>query len=307
MAYSDGTDRDIIVPNKWYNKLPREAWRHYSKVDQPDNWFEVYRITSGVYAIYEDGQFEEVISYLVLGERTAALIDTGNGVGDIKALIGRLTDLPVIVVNTHTHGDHIGGNHLFKDVAIFDSEFSRERAASGQTREQMGKYLEGEMVWKEFPEYFEKDSWRIHPFKVTRWLHDGDIINLGSRCLEVVHTPGHSPDSICLLDRDNGLFWTGDSFYPAPIYLYSETTSLDGFIESLGKMTELMPYYEWVVPSHNEPYVEKSLIKMCLEAAENIKEGTAGDFTEGIAAGIRVRRYDYERFSIIVRAEGFIL
>jgi glyoxylase-like metal-dependent hydrolase (beta-lactamase superfamily II) len=304
MAYSKDTVNDIIVPKKWYEKLPREAWSHYQKIRQPDVWFEVYRLTPSVYALYEDGQFEEVVSYLVLGEAKAALIDTGNGVGDIKSLVDKLTELPVTVVNTHTHSDHIGGNYQFSEVAVLDTDFSRERALKGLTKEQMGDFLEGDMVWKPLPEYFEASNWRIRPFRVTRWLKDGDMVDLGSRTLEIIHTPGHSPDSICILDRENRLFWTGDTFYPAPIYVYRPTTSLDQFISSFNKMTELMPAYDWVIPSHNEPRIEKLLIRECYEAAISIREGTAGRYKEGVAAGIKVRRYDYDRFSLIVRAEA---
>ena len=304
MAYSNKTQDEIIVPRKWYEKLPREAWSLYEKVEQPDPWFEVYRLTPTVYAVYEDGQFEEVNSYLVLGDERAALIDTENGIGDIKALVGRLTELPVTVLNTHTHGDHIGGNHLFRDVAVLDTPFSRDRAAKGQTREQMGHYLDGDMVWKPLPAYFDPDRWSIRPFKVTRWLRDGDKLELGGRTLEVVHTPGHSPDSVCVLDRANRLFWTGDTFYPAPIYVYSPTTSLDQFTESFRRMTDMMPHYDWVVPSHNEPRMEKHLIGECYEAAKSIRAGTAGSYREGVAAGIKVRRYDYGRFSLIIRADN---
>jgi len=303
MAYSDDTESDIIVPKKWYEKLPREAWSKYPKVDQPDKWFEVYRLTDSVYAIYEDGHFEEVISYLVLGDEKAALIDTANGIGDIKALVEKLTDLPILVVNTHTHLDHIGGNHQFRKIATPDTPYSREQAAKGRTKASTGNYLDGDMVWKPFPDGFDKEKWSIKPFKVTRWLKDGDKVDLGGRTLEVIFTPGHSPDSICLLDRENKLFWTGDSFYPAPIYVYKPTTNLDQFIESFAKMTELMPYYDWVMPSHNEPRIEKHLIKECYEAAKSIKAGTAGEYTEGVADGIPVHRYDYGRFSLIVRAE----
>lgn len=303
MAYSDGTEGEIIVPKKWYEKLPRPAWSGYEKVDQPDGWFEVYRLTETVYAIYEDGQFEEVISYLVLGEDRAALIDTGNGIGDIKTLVDGLTELPVMVVNTHTHGDHIGGNHQFNEVAAYDSEFSRERAKRGQSREQMGHYLDGDMVWKPFPPYFDRDSWSIRPFKVTQWLRDGDVVDLGGRELEIIHTPGHSPDSVCILDRVNRVFWTGDTFYPAPIYVYSPSTSLDEFIDSFSKMVRLLPIYDWVMPSHNEPRMEKHLIRECHEAAVSIRDGAAGPYKEGTAHGIKVHRYDYDRFSLIVRAE----
>jgi glyoxylase-like metal-dependent hydrolase (beta-lactamase superfamily II) len=303
MAYSNDTESDIIVPKKWYDKLPREAWSSYEKVDQPDEWFGVYRLTDTVYAIYEDGQFEEVISYLVIGGEKAALIDTGSGIGDIKKLVKEITDLPVMIVNTHTHGDHIGGNHQFSEVFAFETDFSRHRAKNGQSKEQMGHYLEGDMVWKPFPDYFDAETWKIHPFKVTRWLKEGDVIDLGGRTLEVIHMPGHSPDSVCLLDRENKLFWTGDSFYPAPIYIYSPTSNLDQFIASFAKMVRLMPHYEWVMPSHNEPKIEKHLIKECYNAAKSIKASTAGPYTEGVASGIKVHRYDYGRFSLIVRAE----
>ncbi|MBT5642324.1 MBL fold metallo-hydrolase, partial [Candidatus Bathyarchaeota archaeon] len=80
-------------------------------------------------------------------------------------------------------------------------------------------------------------------------------------------------------------------------------TNLDQFIESFRKMTELIPEYEWVMPSHNEPRMEKHLIKACYEAAISIRDGTAGEYSEGVASGINVHRYDYGRFSLIVRAE----
>jgi glyoxylase-like metal-dependent hydrolase (beta-lactamase superfamily II) len=303
MAYSDDTESNIIVPKKWYEKLPRLVWGDYEKVDQPDQWFEVYKLTDTVYAIYEDGQFEEVISYLVLGEERGVIIDTGNGIGDIKAIVDRITDLPVMVLNTHTHGDHIGGNHQFDEVLVYETEFSKERANNGQTREQMGHYLDGDMVWKPLPDYLDLESWRIHPFNVTTWLKEGDVIDLGGRKLEIIHTPGHSPDSICILDRLNKILWTGDSFYPAPIYIYAPTTNLDHFIESFRKMTVLIPEYEWVMPSHNEPRMGKHLIKECYEAAISIKNGTAGEYSEGVAGGVEVHRYDYGRFSLVVRAE----
>jgi len=269
-----------------------------------DDWFEVYTLTETVYAIYEPGQFEEVISYLVLGERKAVLIDTGNGIGDIKKIVDGLTDLPIMVLNTHTHADHIGKNSDFDDIAVFDTEYSRKRAESGQTKEQMESFLASDHVWMPLPSYFDPEKYVIEPFKVTWWLKDGDIVDLGGRELEVLHTPGHAPDAVCILDRENKLFWTGDSFYPAPIYIYRPTTSLDQFIDSFANMVELMPLYDWVMPSHNEPRMEKHLVRECYEAAKAIKEGAAGEYIEGVSAGIKVHRYNYDRFSLIVRAKN---
>jgi glyoxylase-like metal-dependent hydrolase (beta-lactamase superfamily II) len=302
MAYSQNTDEGLIVPKKWWEKLPRAAWDIYEKVEQPDAWFEVYKLTNEVFALYEPGQFEEVISYLVIGENKAALIDTGNGIGDIKRVVCNLTKLPIIVINTHSHADHIGKNSDFDEIALMDTDFSKERAANGLTKCQMRHFLDEGMVWKPLPRYFDPEQYRVKPFKVTNWMKDGDSIDLGDRKLEIIHTPGHSPDSVCIIDKINRLFWTGDSFYPAPIYIYKPHTNLDQFIESFEKITGAMEYFDWVMPSHNEPKIEKHLLEECYDAAKSIKSGTAGQYKEGIADGIKVHRYDYERYSLIVRA-----
>jgi len=109
-------------------------------------------------------------------------------------------------VNTHSLTDHVAQNYLFDEVAIFDDPAAWRAAEEGMPHEAVVDILAEGLVWKPLPESFDADAYRVPPFKVTRWLHDGDIIDLGDRKLEVFHTPGHSPDSICLLDQDAGLF-----------------------------------------------------------------------------------------------------
>lgn len=293
---------DLIVSKRWYDNLPRKSWERFRILETSFPWFEVYELPSKTYALYEPGQFEEVISYLVLGDVRAALVDTGNGIGDIKSLVNELTDLPVMVVNTHAHCDHIGQNHAFKDVAIIDTWFSRERASEGCKIEDMAQYLEGKMVCKSLPIGFDTSSYHVPPFRVTNWLRDGDVIDLGSRKLEVIHTPGHSPDSVCFLDKEERLLLTGDTFYNAPLYVYSVNTNLDQFIKSYDKIISLFPNYDWLLPSHNETWVEKRIIQKVLEAAISIKVGEAENYREGERDGIPIRKYDFDDFALIVRA-----
>jgi glyoxylase-like metal-dependent hydrolase (beta-lactamase superfamily II) len=291
------------MSGNWWDILPRKVFSTLEEIETDQPWYSVYRIHDWLYALLEDGQYDEALMYLVIGEKRAVVIDGGTGIGSLKRLVEELTDRPCFLLLTHTHNDHIGGCKEFEEIAVFDDVMSWESAAKGLGKDKMGEMIEPGAVIKSLPEDFDSGNFYAPPFRVTHWLEEGDILELGGRSLEVIHTPGHSPDSICLLDRENKIFWTGDSFYPALIYIYSPTTSLDQFIESFSKMVELMPYYEWVMPSHNEPKIEKHLIKECYTAAKNIKEGTAGAYTEGIAAGIKVHRYDYDRFSLIVRAE----
>ncbi len=70
----------------------------------------------GVLAIYEPHQAEETISYLILGKKMALLFDTGMGISDIRKVTGELTQLPIVVLNSHTHNDHVGGNWQFDTV-----------------------------------------------------------------------------------------------------------------------------------------------------------------------------------------------
>ncbi len=298
MAYSNNTDAGLIVPKKWYESLPRPSWSRFEKIETSHPWFEVYETTPETYAIYEIGQFEEVISYLIIGEDTAALVDTGNGIGDIKAVAEELTDLPIIVVNTHAHFDHTGGNWAFEEIAIYDHPFARERV-KGRPHEEIGNFLSEGMVWKPLPKDINSATWYTKPYKVTKWMKEGYRIDLGGKELEVIHTPGHTPDSVCLLERRERLLFTGDIFYPAPIYVYSEESDIDEFISSFRKIVKAD--YDWAMPAHNETVMEKEVVEDVLTSIEAIKAGKAGSFKPGVAKGIKVRRYDYPRFALIVR------
>ena len=74
-----GADKD-----DWWDKLPRPEWSAFEKIEQDQDWFEVYLVADDVYAIYEPGQFEEVMSFLILGGEQALLFDTGLGIGDMR-------------------------------------------------------------------------------------------------------------------------------------------------------------------------------------------------------------------------------
>jgi len=302
LAKKKGEERDVVRPAKWWELLPRPVYAKLKRVESKQPWFEVYRIEPDVYAFYEPGQFEEALSYLVLGKDRAALVDTGCGIGNIRALAEEFTDLPVTVVNTHCHNDHVAQNYMFDEVAIFDAPNARLAAKRGCTREDMAHLIAEEMVWKPLPKEFDPKNYSVPPFKVTRWLREGDVVELGGRRLEVFHTPGHSPDSICLLDPAARLFWTGDIFYTGAIYIYLPGGDIDTFIRSYGKMIDLSPHYDRLMPSHNEPWIEKEILGKVLKAVKEIKAGK-GKYIEGTEGGAKIRRYNHNRFAIITKVD----
>ncbi len=261
----------------WTKKLPRPGYKTLEKIPQSQPWFHVYRLPEDVYSIYEEGQYDQTLSHLVVGDKLAMLVDTGNGIADLKKCVRELTDKPVLVVNTHSHRDHLGQNWAFDDVAAFDDELgiARKYSSEGYPIARVADMVAPDAVCVPFPPGFDPSQYRIRPYTVTRWLKDGDIIDLGGRVFEVVHTPGHSPDSICLLERAKRILFTGDTFYPGIMYTYLLGGSLEQLENSYHKITEgeLGAAWDYAVPSHDEPRVEQKVVKQVITLLEKIHAG----------------------------------
>src|SRR3981189_2306478 len=86
---------------EWCKNLPRPEFAQLKRILPDEPWFEVYKVAPGTFAIYEPHQSEEVISYLIVGQKQALLFDTGMGIVNIKRIVSRLTALPVVVLNSH--------------------------------------------------------------------------------------------------------------------------------------------------------------------------------------------------------------
>lgn len=279
---------------EWCQKLPRPVYKTLDRVKDSDPWFEVYRIRPGVFAIYEPHQWQEVISYLIVGSKRALLFDTGMGISSISALVARLTTLPVTVLNSHTHHDHVGGNAEFKDVLGLDLDYTRGNAA-GRPHSEMVDEIGPESICGDLPASFVPDSYVGRPFQITHRVKDGDVIDLGDRKLEVITTPGHTPDSICLIDRKNRLLWTGDSFYPGPIYLFVPETNFAAYVKSVDKLAALVSHVDLLLPAHNEPVAAPDVL-VKLQAA--LREVQSGHGTYKITGG--KREYVFDGFSLLM-------
>ena len=113
----------------WCRALPRPEYKTLERIPVTDPWFEVYKPAPDVFAIYEPHQAEETIGYLIVGrEAGAAEFDTGMGISDVKKSDPKLTNLPIIVLNSHTHDDHVGGNWQFDTIYGMDTDFTRKNA-----------------------------------------------------------------------------------------------------------------------------------------------------------------------------------
>lgn len=263
-----GTVGGAQVP-EWCQQLPRPQYSHLVRVPLADPWFEVYNVGHDVFAIYEPQQSEEAISFLIIGQERDALFDTGLGIGDIKHLVETITDHEILVINSHTHDDHVGGNWAFGNVLGMDTPFARQNAKGSRVDAQAE--LDSGSVCGSLPPGFDAKAHRTRPWHITRWIHDRDTVNLGGRTLQVIATPGHTPDAIALFDAQNGLLFTGDSYYPGPIWLYRPETDLDAYERSVATMATLAPRVRELLTSHNVPVADPSILPQLLTAIREVR------------------------------------
>ncbi|MGC2526847.1 MAG: MBL fold metallo-hydrolase [Candidatus Acidiferrum sp.] len=270
-SFSSAFVPQTISPD-WCKNLPRPEYAKLERVLPHEPWFEVYKVASGVFAIYEPHQAEETISYLIVGTKQALLFDTGMGIGDIHKVVRQLTSRPVVVLNSHTHNDHVGGNWQFSFIFGMDTAFTRANAKG--SRDDAQAELAPGMICGELPRGFNPKTYATKTWHVSLWVHDGFKISLGhDHDVEIIATPGHTPDSISLLDHSNGLLFTGDTYYPGPIWLFRPETDLDAYVASVKKLAALAPQVKLVLGAHNAPVADPSVLPKLVDAIEAVRAG----------------------------------
>jgi glyoxylase-like metal-dependent hydrolase (beta-lactamase superfamily II) len=256
---------------EWCKHLPRPEYKSLEQVPLNDPWFEVYKVAPATFAVYEPHQAEEVISYLIVGTKQALLFDTGMGIGNIKASVARLTSRPIVVLNSHTHDDHVGGNWEFPFIYGMDNVFTRANAKG--SREDAQAEIAKDQICGTLPKNFDPAKYSTKPWKISLFIHNGFKINLGGRTVEIIATPGHTPDSISLIDRDHGLLFTGDTYYPGEIWLYRPETDLDAYLASVKKLVALVPEIKLFLGAHNAPAAQPSLLPQLDAAIRSVLAG----------------------------------
>jgi glyoxylase-like metal-dependent hydrolase (beta-lactamase superfamily II) len=181
------------------------------------HWYEIIRMADDVTLIHEPWikPFFRCNMWHVRGRDRDLLLDSGLGHVSLARHVGLVTERPLLCVASHTHFDHIGCHHEFAHRAVHEAE----AVILADPRNDLtlaDKYATDEM-FDRLPEGWQTEHYRISPAPAERLLADGDIIDLGDRHFEVVHTPGHSPGGIGLFEKSTGIFLSGDIVYDGPL------------------------------------------------------------------------------------------
>lgn len=252
----------------WEKDLPRAQFQTFTHMHQSQPWFEVVEVLPKIYALYEPYQFQEVISYLIVGEQKALLWDSGTGIGDMKQLVSELTDKEVMVLNSHCHFDHIGGNHQFEDVVVFDHPDMIHVMEQGIHQDVLDEQLGPDTYSYRSPIEYHKV---VHRRCSYRTCTENTVFDLGRRRWKVIHTPGHSADSIMLVNEEEKILMTGDTYYPATLYCFQQSM-FDEYVSTMKTCAE--KYSDYVLlTSHNEPVREGSELQKTACFLEMIQKG----------------------------------
>jgi glyoxylase-like metal-dependent hydrolase (beta-lactamase superfamily II) len=203
------------------------------------NWYETIRLADGVTLIHEPWikPFYRCNMWHVRGRDRDLLFDTGLGHFSLEAHVSLVSERPITCVASHTHFDHIGCHHEFPGCCVQSAEAAiLENPRNDWTL--ADRYATDDM-FDRMPAGWNQVDYRVKPAHVGRLLDDGDVIDLGDRHFEVIHTPGHSPGGIGLFERSTGTFFSGDIIYDGPLIDDAYHSDVGDYVQTLERLARL--------------------------------------------------------------------
>lgn len=262
----------------------------YEPVKVHSDWFDVDYLGDRIYSIGEPKSSQGNVSYLILGDEKALMFDTGCGENDeiqgtkIRYIIEQITSLPVTLIQSHFHFDHNQNIHEFDRIAFPDLPKLRDRVSE-----------EGLFLFTR-EDLFEGD----YPSEITvdEWIPIETDIDLGGQVIQLVHTPGHSDESVAIMVASSKMIFLGDFLYNGTLFLFhnDDVTFYRQTCDHLNSM--LSPGYR-LFGAHGDPEVEFGQVQKLYDFLSCI-EGEACPYTEQTVWGIPARIYTYQDIQLLV-------
>lgn len=228
--------------------------RRLVQLEVPSEWFQVSRIDENTFAIEEKKGAEENVSYLIVGSDKALLFDTGAGENEavdgrkITHVIEQLTEFPVTVLPSHFHSDHIANINEFDRIAFPDLKHLRAGLSDAK---QTYHFSSEELLFGTEP----------GKTNVDEWLPLDTDIEFAGRAIKLVHVPGHTMESIMLVDRTNKYAFMGDFLYNGAKYVFGES-SLDSYRKSAETAVSVLDTEYRLFGAHGKPEMPYSNLEL---------------------------------------------
>ncbi|MBS0417750.1 MAG: MBL fold metallo-hydrolase [Proteobacteria bacterium] len=251
----------------------------------PDEWFHIVPIDRQTYAISEPRYWQQNVSYLLIGSSKAVLFDSGSGTYNMRPTVERLANVPVIAIPSHLHFDHVGNIREFTRIGLLHNAGLLGQVHNGEFQETQEQLL-------------LRNDGRKFSFRVTDWLRDGQRIDLGGRSILFVSTPGHTPDSVSLVEPASARAFTGDLVNRVAIGAFSEGADLGQTLRSLRKIRMLLGPTGGVFEGHSEQFVRRGELDSMQVGIEQVLRGKITP-TDVCISGQRMLEYDFAPFSVL--------
>lgn len=219
-------------------------------------------VAPGITRITDVGQ---VYMYLIEGTERALLVDTGYGYGDLPAFVQTLTDLPLDVVCTHGHVDHVGGAYGFEQVWLNEADW--ELAKEHSLPETRIAYLQNIGTF---------DYEKLLPARCTPWepLHEGHEFRLGGCTVTAIPLSGHTAGMMAMLIEPQQIMLLGDGCNSAAFLFFKESGTVEQYYKSLLELRAWDEKYHTVLFSHSHNYGGKEILEQSITLCEAILDGT---------------------------------
>ncbi len=265
---------------------------------------KISKIDDFTYCFTEDAMGVEVYMYLLVGDEKVLLIDTAYGFTDVPEAIKNITELPLIVANTHAHLDHVHGNHMYpevffskKDEALFrlHTDYDYCKKLYMQIAQQNG--MSDEQI---FSEKMKLEKAARACLSRYRNFPPEMYFELGNRKVFIIETPGHTEGSVCFLDKRTGWLFSGDTGCRDGVLLNLEgSTTVQTFYQTICGLQTLVAAGEisMLYPAHQVKPLETDILDYYARGCEDILKGEISE--EELTKGL----YVYNKTAIAFQKE----
>lgn len=281
-------ENTVVIPEENNVVPPQEE--AYVPVTINSDWYTVSYVNPKTYILEETLSSQHNVSYMILGDSKAIVFDTGSGENDpingfkIKSIIDQISQLPTTLLLSHFHFDHNQNIAEFDLVGFPDLAFLRESVSSGD----IYNFTEEDLFLGTTPSQVQ----------VNEWFPINTDIDLGNRIIQLVSIPGHTDESVAIIDKTNKMAFLGDYLYNGALFLFNNN-DVSVYKESVDYLISILDDEYKLFGAHGSPEIDYTKLARLSSFLVCIQNQTCQSTPNNIW-GFDVLVYQYENMQIVV-------